>query len=143
MQIKGSELKISPAGFSDALALEKAIGRALKGTRLELPETATAEISPDMFSDIAGALLGVATVVGHVMNVVETIYARCGEAKREEGHQARQQRPRVEQGASKQHRSEHKEVLDPLGGAYQPYQRFQHSHFCRGAKMWFSHVGVR
>ena len=74
MQIKGSELKITPAGFSDALALEKAIGRALKGTRLELPETVTAEISPDMFSDIAGALLGVAT-----SDEVEACLFKCAE----------------------------------------------------------------
>ena len=74
MQIKGSELKITPAGFSDALALEKAIGRALKGTRLELPETVTAEISPDMFSDIAGALLGVAT-----SDEVESCLFKCAE----------------------------------------------------------------
>jgi hypothetical protein len=74
MQIKGSELRITPASLSDALALEKAIGRALKGTRLELPETVTAEVTTDMFSDIIGAVLGVAT-----SDEVEACLFKCAE----------------------------------------------------------------
>lgn len=74
MQINGSDLRITPAGFSDALALEKAIGRALKGTRLELPENVTSEVSADMFSDIIGAVLGVAT-----SDEVESCLFKCAE----------------------------------------------------------------
>jgi hypothetical protein len=37
MQLNGMELKITPASFSDAMALEKAIGRALKGTKFTMP----------------------------------------------------------------------------------------------------------
>ncbi len=61
MNIYGKELLITPASFSEAMALQKAIGRALKGTKLELPANAVAEISPDTFGDIIGAILGVAT----------------------------------------------------------------------------------
>lgn len=61
MTINGSELKITAGSFQEALALQKAIGRALKGTRLDLPTDAKAEVTTDMFSDIIGAVLGVAT----------------------------------------------------------------------------------
>ena len=37
MQLNGMELKITPASFSDAMALQKAIGRALKGTKFTMP----------------------------------------------------------------------------------------------------------
>lgn len=61
MQINGKELMITPASFSEAMALQKAIGRALRGTKLELPENMTAQIDPSTFGDIIGAVLGVAT----------------------------------------------------------------------------------
>lgn len=60
MTINGSELKITPASFAEAMALQKAIGRALKGTKLELPENATDEIKPEMLTGIIDAVLGVA-----------------------------------------------------------------------------------
>lgn len=82
MQIGGKELRITPAGFADAIALQKAIGRALKGTKLELPETATAELSPASFTGIIDAVLGVA-----ISDEVESALFQCsaralvGEAK--------------------------------------------------------------
>lgn len=54
-------LRITEGSFSEALALQKAIGRALKGTRLDLPADTKTEIPQDMFSDILTAVLGVAT----------------------------------------------------------------------------------
>lgn len=74
MQIGGKELRITPAGFQDALALEKAIGRALKGTRLELPTDMQAEITGEMFSDIISTVLNVAT-----SNEVEACLFKCAE----------------------------------------------------------------
>lgn len=41
MQLQGRELKITPAGFADAMALEKAIGRAIKGTSFSMPKIVT------------------------------------------------------------------------------------------------------
>lgn len=61
MTINGTELRITPASFQEAMALQKAIGRALKGTELDLPESMTAEIKAEMFSGIIDAVLGVAT----------------------------------------------------------------------------------
>jgi hypothetical protein len=61
MNINGKELMISPASFSDAMALQKAIGRALKGTKLELPDSVTTDVSPEKLGDIIGAVLNVAT----------------------------------------------------------------------------------
>jgi hypothetical protein len=40
MQLQGLELKITPAGFGDAMALQKAIGRALKGSKFSMPTIA-------------------------------------------------------------------------------------------------------
>ena len=61
MQINGKELQITPAGFGDAMALQKAIGRALKGSKLELPENMTDKMDASQLGDIIGAVLGVAT----------------------------------------------------------------------------------
>lgn len=36
MQIGGKELTITPAPFADAMALQKAIGRSLKGSKIDL-----------------------------------------------------------------------------------------------------------
>ena len=41
MQLNGKELKITPASFTDAMALQKAIGRALKGTSFKMPSIVT------------------------------------------------------------------------------------------------------
>lgn len=72
MTIKGNELKITPASFAEAMALQKAIGRALKGTKLELPEDIKAELTTDMLSGIIDAVLGVAT-----SDDVETCLFEC------------------------------------------------------------------
>lgn len=61
MQINGKELLITPAAFGDAMALQKAIGRALKGTKLELPESMAEKMDASQLGDIIGAVLGVAT----------------------------------------------------------------------------------
>lgn len=61
MQLNGKNLTVTPGSFSEAMALQKAIGRALKGTKLELPESSTIDLSPDKIGDILGMVLGVAT----------------------------------------------------------------------------------
>lgn len=55
-----TDLHIELGSFAESMALQKAIGRALKGTKLELPETVTAEIGADAFGGIIDAVLGVA-----------------------------------------------------------------------------------
>lgn len=72
MTIKGNELKITPASFAEAMALQKSIGRALKGTKMELPEDIKAELTTDMLSGIIDAVLGVAT-----SDDVETCLFEC------------------------------------------------------------------
>lgn len=59
--INGSELKITLGSFSEAMSLQKAIGRALRGMKLDLPDSAKADLSPDAIGDILGAVLNVAT----------------------------------------------------------------------------------
>lgn len=61
MNINGKELLVTPGSWSEAMALQKAIGRALKGTKLDLPGDSLTELSPDSFGDILGAVLSVAT----------------------------------------------------------------------------------
>jgi hypothetical protein len=61
MQLNNKELRITAGSFADAMALQKAIGRALKGSKLELPESMTVDMAPDKLGDIIGAVLGVAT----------------------------------------------------------------------------------
>ena len=61
MQIGGKDLVITPAPFSDALALQKAIGRAIKGTKLDLPKDAEIEMNLDNIGSIIDMVLGVAT----------------------------------------------------------------------------------
>lgn len=61
MNINGKELLVTPGSFSEAMALQKAIGRALKGTKLDLPGDSLTELNPDALGDIIGAVLGVAT----------------------------------------------------------------------------------
>jgi hypothetical protein len=41
MQLNNKELKITPASFAEAMALQKAIGRALKGTSFKMPSIVT------------------------------------------------------------------------------------------------------
>jgi len=74
MQINGRELRITPSSFDDAMALQKAIGRALKGTRLELPDTVTTQLTESAMGDIIGAVLGVAT-----SDDVEACLFKCSE----------------------------------------------------------------
>jgi len=60
MQINGKELKITPAGFQDALSLQKAIGRALRGNKLNLPESLSADMSMTEITGLIDAILSVA-----------------------------------------------------------------------------------
>lgn len=72
MQVNGSELLITPASFAEAMALQKAIGRALKGNKLDLPESVTADMKPEMLTGIIDAVLGVAC-----SDEVETCLFEC------------------------------------------------------------------
>ena len=74
MRIGEKELIITPASWSDALALQKAIGRALKGARLDLPGNAKEELKPESLSGIIDAVLGVA-----VDDEVEACLFKCAE----------------------------------------------------------------
>jgi hypothetical protein len=74
MQIEGKELIITPAPFTDAMALQKSIGRALKGTRLDLPASITEDIKSESMADIINAILGVV-----VDDAVETCLFKCAE----------------------------------------------------------------
>lgn len=60
MQIGGKELIITPAPYQDARALQKAIGRALKGVRIDLPGSVKEDMKAESLSDIISALLSVA-----------------------------------------------------------------------------------
>lgn len=74
MNINGKELRITPASYKTAMSLTKAIGRALKGTSLELPDNVTAEISPEKMGDIFNAILNVA-----ISDDVEAALFACAE----------------------------------------------------------------
>lgn len=59
MQLNNRELKITPAGFADAMALQKAIGRALKGTSFKMPSIVMTDGKVDLEKsdvDIAGII---------------------------------------------------------------------------------------
>jgi hypothetical protein len=60
MQIEGKELLITPSSFFEAKALEKAIARSLKGSRIDLPGSITEDVKSENISDIINAVLGVA-----------------------------------------------------------------------------------
>lgn len=74
MRIGEKELVITPAPLADAMALQKAIGRALKGARLDLPGSVKEELKPESLSSIIDAVLGVA-----VDDEVEACLWRCAE----------------------------------------------------------------
>ncbi len=75
MQITGQELKITQSSFADAKALEKAIGRALKGNgSISLPGSLEDEATPDTMSTIIDAVLSVA-----ISDEVERALFKCAE----------------------------------------------------------------
>lgn len=60
MQIGGKELLVTPGTYIEARALQKAIGRALKGMRIDLPGSVKEDLKAEGLSDIISALLSVA-----------------------------------------------------------------------------------
>jgi hypothetical protein len=63
MQLGEKELRITPASFADANALQKAIGRALKGSSFDLsklPGDSRAELPPGFLEGAIGLILNVA-----------------------------------------------------------------------------------
>ncbi len=81
MHINGKELKITISSFRDARDLEKAIERALKGTRFEIPSIArSADGKIDLehtdvdFSGMVDMVLGVST-----SDEVEDCLFKCAE----------------------------------------------------------------
>lgn len=77
MQLNGKELRITPASFSDASALQKAIGRALKGSRFDLsslPGSSKEELPPGFLESAIGMILNVA-----VSDEVEEALFKCSE----------------------------------------------------------------
>ena len=79
MQLNGKELKVTASSFADAMALQKAIGRALKGTSFKMPSIiTTADGKVDLEKsevDLAGIIdlvLGAA-----VSNEVEACLFAC------------------------------------------------------------------
>ncbi|MGO8695998.1 MAG: phage tail assembly chaperone [Rectinemataceae bacterium] len=77
MQLGGKDLRITPASFADASALQKAIGRALKGSRFDLsslPGSSTEELPAGFLESAIGLILSVA-----VSDEVEDALFRCSE----------------------------------------------------------------
>lgn len=75
MQIGGRELKITPASFTDARAFKDAIGRALKGTRLDishLPKKIKDEIPDSFITEIIDAAISVG-----VSDEVDAAFFKC------------------------------------------------------------------
>lgn len=60
MKIGNKELRITPASFDDAMALQKAVGRSLKGSKIEIPGSLDDEVTSDLLSDIVNMVLSVA-----------------------------------------------------------------------------------
>lgn len=74
MTVAGKELRVTPAPFADALALQKAVGRALRGNKIDLPENLTADLSGGQISGIIDAILSVI-----VSDDVEECLFRCAQ----------------------------------------------------------------
>ncbi len=74
MKIGNKELRITPASFDDAMALQKAVGRSLQGSKLELPGSIDEEMSTDTLSDVINMVLSVA-----VDDDVEAALFKCCE----------------------------------------------------------------
>lgn len=69
-------LKITLGSFAEAMALQKAIGRALRGMKIELPDSVKTDLSADSIGDILGAVLNVATS-DEVESALFTCAGRC------------------------------------------------------------------
>lgn len=59
MKIEGKELKITPASFEEARRLAKAVERAVKGNKIDLPSDIDEELSPEMLGGLIDAILSV------------------------------------------------------------------------------------
>ena len=59
MKINGEELLISIGSFQEGMALFKAVARALKGNKINLPESVAADLSGNQIGSILDLLLSV------------------------------------------------------------------------------------
>jgi hypothetical protein len=77
IQLNGKDLRVTPASFADASSLEKAIGRALKGTRFDLsalPKDSKEELPSGFLEGAIGMILNVV-----VSDEVEDALFKCAE----------------------------------------------------------------
>lgn len=59
MQINGEELRITPASFAEAVALQRAVGAAIKGSNISLPEDANIGDASINISEIMDLVISV------------------------------------------------------------------------------------
>lgn len=72
MQVNGRELKVTPASFADARALQKAIGNAIKSERVDIPASFDVDLSEAELSGVLSAVISVA-----VSDEVEAQLFKC------------------------------------------------------------------
>ncbi len=76
MKINDKELKITEGSFAEANALQKAMGRALKGNNIELPENMSKDLSDVEIAGMIDAALSVA-ISDDVENCIFECAKRC------------------------------------------------------------------
>ena len=59
MQINGEELLITLGSFQEGMSLFKAVARALKGNKIDLPENVTADVTGNQIGSILDLILSV------------------------------------------------------------------------------------
>lgn len=81
MKIEGQELTITPSSFSEAMALQVAIGKSLKGNKIDLsglPEDLSSDVTPDKLSGTVGTLANLVLSVGTSQEVTDCLF-KCAE----------------------------------------------------------------
>lgn len=59
MKIEGKTLNITPASFEEARRLAKAVERAIKGNKVDIPSSMDDELTPEMLGGMIDAVLSV------------------------------------------------------------------------------------